>query len=207
MPEVIREQDQKTSQWSGGTTTELFLYPKDGSYADRNFLFRLSSAYCQDMESVFTSLPGVSRILMVLDGRISLCHQGKRKVTLEPGDQDHFTGDEITKSVGSCVDFNLMMKQDTDGNLFYRKLQEEEKLSLGDFSVKKKPDLADGCYFGLYLVKGKVALAKRHKVNRIILKEHDFCMFREGENLGAWDIKSEKESQIVLVQIECKEQI
>ena len=207
MPEVIREQDQKTSQWSGGTTTELFLYPKNGSYADRNFLFRLSSAYCQDSESVFTSLPGVKRILMVLDGRISLCHQGKRKVTLEPGDQDHFTGDETTKSAGSCVDFNLMMKQDTEGNLFYRKLQEEEKLSLADFSIKKKPDLADGCYFGLYLVKGKAFLVKRHKVNRIILKEHDFCMFREGENLGSWYIKGEKESQIVLAQIECKEQM
>ena len=144
---------------------------------------------------------------MVLDGRISLCHQGKRKVTLEPGDQDRFTGDETTKSAGSCVDFNLMMKQDTDGNLFYRKLQEEEKLSLADFSIKKKPDLADGCYFGLYLVKGKAFLVKRHKVNRIILNEHDFCMFREGENLGSWYIKGEKESQIVLAQIECKEQM
>ena len=77
MPEVIREQDQKTSRWSGGTTTELFLHPKNGSYAESNFLFRLSSAYCQDSESVFTSLPGVKRILMVLDGRTSLCHQGK----------------------------------------------------------------------------------------------------------------------------------
>lgn len=207
MPEVIREQDQKTSRWSGGTTTELFLHPKNGSYAESNFLFRLSSAYCQDSESVFTSLPGVKRILMVLDGRTSLCHQGKRRVTLEPGDQDRFTGDESIKSVGSCVDFNLMMKQDTDGNLFYRKLQEDEKLSLGDFSVKKKPNLADGCYFGLYLVKGKAFLVRRHKVDKIILKEHDFCMFCEGENLGSWYIKGEKESQIVLAQIECKEQM
>lgn len=205
MPEIIRKQEQKTSQWSGGTTTELFLYPKDGSYADRNFLFRLSSAYCQDTESVFTSLPGVNRILMVLDGRISLCHQGKRKVTLEPGDQDHFTGDETTTSVGSCVDFNLMMKQNTEGDLFYRNLQEEDTLQLTDFCVKGRPDLADGSYFGLYLVKGKISLVKRHKVDKVILKEHDFCMFREGENLGAWYIKGEKESQIVLAQITCRE--
>lgn len=205
MPEIIRKQDQKTSQWSGGTTTELFLYPADGSYADRNFLFRLSSACCEDTESVFTSLPGVNRILMVLDGRLSLCHQGKRKVTLAPGDQDHFTGDETTKSTGGCVDFNLMMKQNTEGNLFYRKLQAKDELWMTDFSVKGKPDLADGCYFGLYLAKGKISLVKHHKVDKILLKEHDFCIFREGENLGAWYLKGEKESQIVLAQITCKE--
>lgn len=201
MPEIIRKEDQKTSQWSGGTTTELFLYPPEGSYASRNFLFRLSSAYCEDAESVFTILPGVRRILMVLDGRITLCHNGKRKVTLEKGDQDHFTGDETTKSKGGCVDFNLMLKDGTEGNLFYRRLQPEMKINLDDFSIKGKPDLTDGSYFGVYLAKGKVSLAKRHKVDRMLLKDQGFCMFREGENLGAWNMKAEKDSEIVLVQI------
>lgn len=201
MPEIIRKENQKTSQWSGGTTTELFLYPPEGSYASRNFLFRLSSASCQDSESVFTSLPGVKRILMVLDGRITLCHNGKRKVTLQPGDQDRFTGDETTRSTGGCVDFNLMMKGNTEGNLFYRKIQQAELLSLDGFSVKGKPDLTDGCYFGIYLVKGKASLIKRHKVDKVLLKDQDFCMFREGENLGAWYIRCEKDSELVLVQI------
>lgn len=201
MPEIIRKEKQKTSQWAGGTTTELFLYPPEGSYVSRNFLFRISSAYCQDSESSFTSLPGVKRILMVLEGRITLCHNGKRKVTLLPGDQDHFTGDEITRSTGGCVDFNLMMKENTQGNVFYRKLQQEENLSLDDFSVKGKPDLTDGCYFGIYQAKGKASLVKRHKVNKVKLKDQDFCMFREGENLGSWYLKCEKESEIVLVQI------
>ena len=34
--------DFRTSTWSGGTTTELFLYPENGSYAQREFLFRIS---------------------------------------------------------------------------------------------------------------------------------------------------------------------
>lgn len=204
MPEIIRKQNQKTSQWSGGTTTELFLYPPDGSYADRNFQFRLSSADCEDAESVFTSLPGVRRILMVLDGKITLCHDGKRKVTLEPGDQDHFTGDETTRSTGGCVDFNLMMKGNTEGNLLYRKLQPGKKVQLEDFSVKEKPDLPDGCYFAVYVVKGKVILSKSHKVDKAIVKANDFCMFREGENLGNWEMKSEEDSEVVLAQIICK---
>ncbi len=138
---------------------------------------------------------------MVLDGRITLSHNEKRKVTLEIGDQDRFTGDEITKSKGGCVDFNLMLKEGADGNLFYRRLQPGMKINLNDFSIKGKPDLRDGSYFGVYLVKGKVSLSKCHKVDRILLKDQDFCMFREGENLGAWDIKGEKDSEVVLVQI------
>ena len=204
MPEIIRKQDQKTSQWIGGTTTELFLYPPGGSYASRRFLFRVSSAYCEEGESVFTSLPGVRRILMVLDGHITLCHNGNRKVTLEKGDQDHFTGDEITKSNGSCVDFNLMMKDGAEGNLFFRKLHPEEKIALTDFCIKEKTDLTEGSYFGIYLARGKAALEKHPEEPGILLKNQDFCMFREGEHPGAWYVKAESDSEVVLAEIMCK---
>ena len=52
-----------TSVWSGGKTTELYLYPFDGSYAERRFLFRISSASVDLAESHFTKLEGVTRYL------------------------------------------------------------------------------------------------------------------------------------------------
>ena len=34
----------RVSHWSGGQTAEIALWPPQSSYADRNFLWRLSSA-------------------------------------------------------------------------------------------------------------------------------------------------------------------
>ena len=42
-----------TSTWAGGTTTQLYLYPENGSYANRDFLFRISSATVDLEESGF----------------------------------------------------------------------------------------------------------------------------------------------------------
>ena len=32
------------SSWSGGRTTEIFIFPVGERYSDRNFLFRISTA-------------------------------------------------------------------------------------------------------------------------------------------------------------------
>ena len=31
--EIIRKNQYKTSEWSGGTTTELYIYPVDSQYS------------------------------------------------------------------------------------------------------------------------------------------------------------------------------
>lgn len=77
--------EQKVSEWSGGTTTELYLYPPDGSYRERRFKVRLSTAVCRDETSVFTKLSDTKRILMVLDGAVELCHESGKTVRLCPG--------------------------------------------------------------------------------------------------------------------------
>ena len=41
---VRTEKDYKVSRWSGGDTTELYLYPEDGDYKSGNFQLRISSA-------------------------------------------------------------------------------------------------------------------------------------------------------------------
>ena len=66
--------DFRTSTWSGGTTTELYLYPENGSYAARDFLFRISSATVDLPESDFTALPGVERYITPLAGSFTLTH-------------------------------------------------------------------------------------------------------------------------------------
>ena len=82
--ELIKKEEQTTTNWSGGTTTELAIYPKDAIYSQRNFKWRLSSAVVNDEKSTFTSLKGIWRLIMVLDGELTLEHKGKHTVHLNP---------------------------------------------------------------------------------------------------------------------------
>lgn len=107
----LHRSDFKTAAWSGGTTTELFLYPEGGSYARRDFLFRISSATVELAESDFTPLPGVERYITPLGGRFTLTHPGVPPLTLTPGSVPYrFSGEIPTHCVGQATDFNLMLK-------------------------------------------------------------------------------------------------
>lgn len=110
---LLTNQDYQTSEWSGGSTTQLYISPVNSSYAERNFDFRISSAKVEAPESTFTALPGVNRKLMVLEGKVTVNHRDKYSKTLKPFEIDTFSGDWNTSAKGICTDFNLM----TTGNL------------------------------------------------------------------------------------------
>lgn len=106
------------SQWSGGTTTQIAISPPDAQYAERDFLWRISSATVNLSESDFTPLPDYKRYLSLLEGRILVTHDGGSPVTLTPGEVHCFDGGAATKSQGTCVDFNLMLRKGKcDGTL------------------------------------------------------------------------------------------
>ena len=113
--QIIKAVSYITSQWNGGSTTELFIYPTTSKYATRNFNFRLSTATVNIEESTFTSLPGITRTLMVLDGEMTLAHKGHHTAKLGRFDSDNFKGDWNTFSKGKCSDFNLMTMGNTQG--------------------------------------------------------------------------------------------
>ncbi|MCB2288331.1 HutD family protein [Clostridium sp. CS001] len=115
--EVIRKKQHKTSNWSGGTTTELYIYPEDAVYSKRNFKWRLSSAKVEVEKSTFTLLPGISRLIMIVEGELILEHEGHHNATLKEFQQDSFSGDWTTTSFGRVTDFNLMITEGYKGNL------------------------------------------------------------------------------------------
>ena len=118
--DVVRREEQKTSKWSGGVTTELAIWPRGADYASRDFGWRVSTARVELDESVFTALPGVSRWLMMLDGEIHLAHEGIRELDMRPfAPVAQFDGGWNTKSTGRCVDVNLMTKKGYTGGLGY----------------------------------------------------------------------------------------
>lgn len=106
------------SLWSGGSTKQLYIFPAQASYAERNFEVRLSTAKVEVNKSTFTQLAGVNRKLMILDGEINICHQNQYSKQLKPFDVDSFKGDWKTTSIGTCTDFNVMTTGNRKSKLF-----------------------------------------------------------------------------------------
>jgi environmental stress-induced protein Ves len=99
------------SAWSGGTTTQLAIYPENAVYADRDFLWRVSSALVELEESDFTPLPDYDRLIATLEGEIVLSHNGGAPLRLRPLEVHAFSGADATHSWGRCKDFNLMLRR------------------------------------------------------------------------------------------------
>ena len=103
--------DYAVSAWSGGTTTQLAIWPPEAKYADRDFLWRISSATVDLEESDFTPLPDYDRLISTLEGEIVLTHNGGAPLTLRPLEVHAFSGADATHSRGRCRDFNLMLRR------------------------------------------------------------------------------------------------
>lgn len=103
--------DYLTTKWSGGLTTQLAIAPAGAVYAERDFLWRLSSATVEDAESTFTALPDYERLISTLAGEIELSHNGGERFALRPYEVHRFDGADDTRSWGRCRDFNLMLRK------------------------------------------------------------------------------------------------
>ncbi len=111
MLQKLTKPDYLVSSWSGGTTTQLAIFPPDANYADRDFLWRVSSATVDLEESDFTPLPDYERLISTLEGEIELTHNGGEARKLRPLEVHAFSGADATHSRGRCRDFNLMLRR------------------------------------------------------------------------------------------------
>lgn len=159
---VRTEKDYKVSRWSGGDTTELYLYPEDGDYKSGNFQLRISSATVEADRSEFTSLPGVERYLMIFQGHLDMVHGEEKKVSLEPYEVDRFDGGVPTVSYGRVVDFNLMLKNGAKGRMEALCLEAGQKFEI-------IPD-EDENFLAVYVRKGEIQIGENEvKENQMIV--------------------------------------
>lgn len=107
----------KTTNWSGGQTTELFIHPQGSTFKELDFKYRISIATIQISSSDFTPLPDVSRTLLLLEGELKLIHENHHESFLMPFSQDKFHGSWSTHSIGIAKDFNLMTKPGYSGTI------------------------------------------------------------------------------------------
>lgn len=159
----------KVKSWSGGTTTELFIYPATADYLLRDFRFRLSSATVETESSEFTVLSGISRKLMVLSGSIDLHHEGQPSSHLNPFDVATFEGDWKTSSGGRCTDFNLMTSDHTSGTLTALMVKKGEEVT---YRFKAHQN-----WVFIYLYSGETRMVINQKTDTI--HEGDLLVFEQ----------------------------
>jgi environmental stress-induced protein Ves len=162
---VIRSNEQHADRWAGGLTTQLYIYPEHSRYAERDFVFRISTATVETETSAFTSLPGISRILMVLSGTMHITHEHHYSKTLHPMDTDIFDGGWKTSSSGKVTDFNLMTSAGATGIL------SSHTLETGELTVQ-----ATAGFTGYYIASGSVVI-DCNGINTH-LYERDFLIMR-----------------------------
>lgn len=135
---ILDSKNFVTSQWTGGTSTQLYISPAESSYAGRDFDLRISSARVEQDESVFTALPGYQRKLMLLEGELTIVHEQHHSACLKAFEVDSFSGDWHTTAQGRCTDFNVMTRGDIKAALQGKKLMTATKWRLPDFQNADK---------------------------------------------------------------------
>jgi environmental stress-induced protein Ves len=120
----------KTISWASGTSTELFVFPADGNFQTRDFDFRISTATVEVEETNFSDFSGLTRILLVLKGNLTLIHEDRYTKELNPFDQDRFDGAWKTRSKGKVQDFNVIFKENYDAEVNHFSLNENLIINL-----------------------------------------------------------------------------
>ena len=150
MFKLLKMIDHKTTEWSGGKTSEIFIWPKDGSYSTREFDWRLSSATVEVPESDFTSLEGFDRYITVLEGELNLSHEDGVDHLINGNKVYGFNGGAKTHSFGKAIDFNLIYKSEMKCKMTRKVLEKGENVLLEIFY---------GGFLGVHIVSGEVEVS------------------------------------------------
>lgn len=108
--QIISLHTLEASTWSGGKTYQYYIAPESAQYANRNFLYRISSATIDIAESQFTQFEGYNRYLVMLDNDLNIKHNGITK-SFKPLEVFSFYSEDDIISYSKGSDFNLMVSR------------------------------------------------------------------------------------------------
>lgn len=172
---IKHREEQIVSRWSGGTTTELALYPPSSSYKDRDFLWRISTAIVENAKSIFTNLPAYNRIIMPLRGdTLKLHHQNHYDKELNSLETDSFHGSWTTTSEGKVQDFNLIYSDDCGGCINGYRIKNNLTINTDITSLS---GIGDVVTVSLYVVGGAVSVVVPTQNDELKLVDGDFVTF------------------------------
>lgn len=107
----ISKKDIVPAVWDGGKTFEYYIFPKEASYVNKDFLFRISAASIEKTPSVFTQFKNYQRFLIMLDSNLQL-NINEKNASFDKHEVFEFNSDNHIVSSSSGNDFNLMVAED-----------------------------------------------------------------------------------------------
>ncbi len=192
MVQLIPSSAHMTNKWTGGTTTQLYIYPPESSVKARDFDFRISTATVEAESSTFTPFKGYHRTLLILEGSLQIHHEGHHQRKLKKFDQDAFNGDWNTKAIGKCIDFNVITKDGLANSMAASAFLKNDR--------KQVSISADWVF--VYIHSGEVVI--KHQADNFVLMEGTFLAVSEAEK-GLLEVLAKADSEVVLVQLSKKE--
>lgn len=152
----------KSTTWSGGTTTQLFLFPEHSSYEQRNFDWRISTATIESDHSTFTTM-NYKRKLLMLDKDVFLKHENQETMLLSRLEVHAFDGNIPTYAKGKGRDFNVIYKKEYVAEVIPYEVKGKMELK----KILKEKD-----YFSVYCISGRISIS--FEQDKVELEEGDF---------------------------------
>ena len=187
---LLKKSDQKSQNWSGGTTTQLYISPENSSFPAFDFNFRISTATVEVESTDFTFMPGVTRHLMILEGNLWLEHIERSEHNLNIFDQTIFNGEWPTRAKGKVRDFNLLLRNNAEGSLEHVSIKKQNDYSCatknGDYSI------------GVYVCRGNISIPSIEKVQTLAESDFLFITTFDSEVL---QIHAIDDCELILVRV------
>ena len=187
---LLTQEQYLTTLWSGGTTTQMAIAPEGAVYADRDFLWRFSSARVELEHSDFTALPDYVRLISVLDGQLDLKIDQGERFLLDPLTVCSFDGGVPVESWGQCTDFNLMLRKGKAAGS-----TQSLKLSAGTAvwtPAVPAPKPYPNCTLAIYCVTGDV------EVEGVAAQAGQFLLCRKADDSKALELVSKAGAELMI---------
>lgn len=181
--QILKKEDFTPNKWSGGDTTELFIYPEHCKYSDKDFLFRLSLATIEVEESIFTPLNGYLRKLLVLKGELELSHLRQHTTNLSPYNFDSFDGSWETSSKGKANPFNTIYKSGIE--VSYKSIKSSNEVQICE--------TLNSDFTFLYVITGDIAVTGQE------IRQGDLVKVQK--SFGSFPVKLNSNTNLLIVKI------
>lgn len=187
---LLTQEEYLTTLWSGGTTTQMAIAPEGAVYADRDFLWRFSSARVELEYSNFTALPDYNRLISILSGELDMKIDQGERFKLDPLTICSFDGGVPVESWGQCTDFNLMLRKGKAAGS-----TQSLKLSAGTAvwtPAVPAPKPYPNCTLAIYCVTGDVA------VEGVAAQAGQFLLCRKADDSKALELVSKTGAELMV---------
>ena len=114
---LYKKEDFNTGSWIGGRTEEMVIFPPEGSYVDRNFVWRAGILSAQTDEADLPKLEDYDRTVTALGKETIISHGGERVVRLSPLETDSFDGSGRARIYGSAEVLDILVRKGCEASV------------------------------------------------------------------------------------------